>query len=56
MTKEHYIKNQIPVSLHNRDRSGDANKKKLEWSAKEYQKMQEFFTRLWTARGIKWKD
>lgn len=55
-SRAQFIENQMPVWLNNVDRTTEQNKKKLEWSISEYIKLQEFFTSLWDARGIKWKD
>lgn len=53
---EHFFKYNVPIRLHSKHRAADDNKCKLEFNALAYFKMQEYFTKLWKARGIVWKD
>jgi len=55
-TKAHFFKYGIPVELHNSHRSKEHSKLKLEFTAKEFQKLESYVTKLWEMRGIHWKD
>lgn len=51
-----FFKYNVPTQLHSRNRAADDNKYKLEFNALAYFKMQQYFTKLWEARGIRWKN
>lgn len=57
--QDHFFKHNIPIEMHSTIRretkEGREDKIKLEYTAKEYIKMQTYFTKLWESRGIKWQ-
>jgi len=55
-SKAHFFENNLDMDLHSSKRDRIANKKKLEYSAKQYRDLEVFFTKLWTSRGINWKE
>lgn len=54
--QNHFSKYNIPISLVSSNRSNHDAKLKAEFSALQYWKAQEFYTRYWEARGVQWKD
>ena len=53
-TKELFVKHKIPMELNNRATDKLSCKKKLEFCATQYVKLQDYFTTLWETRGIHW--
>lgn len=51
-----FLEHNVPIELHSSFKSKAETVRKLEWSAAEYIKIEKYFTKLWRARGINWKD
>lgn len=54
--KKHYFEKNVPLQLMNINRDKESQRMKLEYSAIEYVKLQQYLTALWEKRGIKWND
>lgn len=55
-TQKDFFKYNTDVSLHSKNRDKEIARKKLLYSADQYFNMQNYFTKLWQARGVNWKD
>lgn len=54
--KNHFLRNAIPMYMHNSFREKSDNKIKLEYSANQYKMLEHFFTELWEYKGIHWEE
>ena len=55
-TQKDFMKFNIKVDLHSKNREEDIAKRKLLHAADQFYFMERDFTKLWEARGIKWRD
>jgi hypothetical protein len=53
--KDHFIRSNIPIFMHNSFRKPEEIKVKEEWACTHYKQLEYFFTDLWMYRGIDWE-
>lgn len=55
-TYDSFLKYKIPIKMHNSLRTKLDCATKISWQAEQYVKMEEYFTRYWNLRGVKWHE